>query len=77
MVVDTANFASVRKFVQEFAETKLPLHLLLNNAGMFGGPYGKSADGFETQLATNHLGSICALYSNLEHAWLCFQAHSC
>ena len=28
----------------------------MNNAGVMMPPYGKTADGFETQLGTNHLG---------------------
>ena len=32
------------------------LDLLVNNAGVMGTPYRQTADGFELQMATNHLG---------------------
>ena len=32
------------------------LHLLVNNAGVMATPLGQTADGFETQMGTNHLG---------------------
>ncbi len=32
------------------------LDLLINNAGVMGTPYRQTADGFELQMATNHLG---------------------
>src|SRR5262249_50278327 len=39
-----------------FRASQRPLHLLFNNAGIMAVPQAKSADGFELQLATNHLG---------------------
>src|SRR5690606_19242834 len=33
-----------------------PLDLLVNNAGVMALPYSRTVDGFELQLATNHLG---------------------
>lgn len=48
------------KSVSEFAENvqkKFPeIHILVNNAGIMFGDYKLSEDGFETQLAVNHLG---------------------
>lgn len=48
------------KSVQEFAKTvleKFPaFHILVNNAGVMYGDYQLTTDGFENQLATNHLG---------------------
>ena len=34
------------------------LDLLVNNAGVMGTPYRQTADGFELQMATNHLGPL-------------------
>ncbi len=55
VIVDLADLASVRKAAAE-ASAGGPLHLLVNNAGVMATPYSRTADGFELQLATNHLG---------------------
>lgn len=55
LVVDLASLESVRH-AAEHAGTLGPLHLLVNNAGVMGTPLRRTADGFELQLATNHLG---------------------
>ncbi len=54
LVVDLADLASVRRAADEVADE--PLHLLVNNAGVMGTPHRRTPDGFELQLATNHLG---------------------
>ncbi len=51
--LDLGSLASVR----EFAESQQrPLDLLLCNAGVMAPPRSETADGFETQIGTNHLG---------------------
>jgi NAD(P)-dependent dehydrogenase (short-subunit alcohol dehydrogenase family) len=50
--LDLADLASVRKF----AESVETLDVLINNAGVMALPKGKTADGFEMQFGTNHLG---------------------
>lgn len=54
--LDLASQASVK----QAAETVLAGHdridLLINNAGVMATPEGRTVDGFETQLGTNHLG---------------------
>lgn len=50
--LDVADLASVREFASGVGE----LDVLVNNAGVMGVPFAVTADGFETQLATNHLG---------------------
>jgi NAD(P)-dependent dehydrogenase (short-subunit alcohol dehydrogenase family) len=51
--LDLADLASVRAF----AETQqAPLDVLINNAGVMATPPRRTVDGFELQLATNHLG---------------------
>jgi len=51
--LDLASLESVRAFAAGWDE---PLDLLVNNAGLMAPPYGTTADGFELQLGTNHLG---------------------
>lgn len=51
-LLDVADLASVRAF----AEAIGPVDVLINNAGVLGVPFGRSPDGVELQLATNHLG---------------------
>ncbi|KAJ3289428.1 hypothetical protein HDU76_007535 [Blyttiomyces sp. JEL0837] len=49
--------ASVKKFAKEFSDLKLPIHILMNNAGIMALPtFQLSKDGIELQLASNHLG---------------------
>jgi NAD(P)-dependent dehydrogenase (short-subunit alcohol dehydrogenase family) len=50
--LDVSDLASVRTFADGTGE----IDVLVNNAGVLGLPFGRSADGFELQLATNHLG---------------------
>jgi NAD(P)-dependent dehydrogenase (short-subunit alcohol dehydrogenase family) len=51
--LDLADLASVRAFADSWAG---PLDLLVNNAGVMATPPRLTADGFELQLGTNHLG---------------------
>lgn len=55
LVVDLADLASVRRAAATALELG-PLHLLVNNAGVMATPHERTVDGFELQLATNHLG---------------------
>jgi NAD(P)-dependent dehydrogenase (short-subunit alcohol dehydrogenase family) len=56
MALDLADLGSVRAFAAAYAERHQRLELLVNNAGVMGLPHRRSADGFELQMATNHLG---------------------
>ena len=53
-VLDLADLASVRAFAA--AQGGRPLDVLVNNAGVMAIPPRLSADGFELQMGTNHLG---------------------
>jgi NAD(P)-dependent dehydrogenase (short-subunit alcohol dehydrogenase family) len=55
VLVDLADLASVRRAAAE-ASTYGPIDVLVNNAGVMATPYARTVDGFELQLATNHLG---------------------
>jgi NAD(P)-dependent dehydrogenase (short-subunit alcohol dehydrogenase family) len=54
--LDLADLSSVRAFAAPFRARGERLDLLVNNAGIMAIPRRITADGFETQLATNHLG---------------------
>ncbi|MFD3326440.1 oxidoreductase [Streptomyces sp. NPDC058701] len=54
--LDLADLASVRQFARSFGQRHGHLDLLVNNAGVMALPYGRTADGFETQFGVNHLG---------------------
>src|SRR5580693_2780259 len=56
MELDLSNLASVRGFSDAFHLQHPALHVLCNNAGVMAIPYRKTADGFEMQFGTNHLG---------------------
>ena len=54
--LDLASLASMRAAADQLLATHDRLDLLINNAGLMWPPYGKTADGFELQFGTNHLG---------------------
>ncbi|MFG2988589.1 oxidoreductase [Streptomyces sp. NPDC048257] len=56
MPLDLADLASVREFAAAYGRRYPHLDLLINNAGVMALPYGRTADGFETQFGVNHLG---------------------
>jgi NAD(P)-dependent dehydrogenase (short-subunit alcohol dehydrogenase family) len=53
---DLASLASVRKAAGELLAQGKPFDVIIANAGVMACPWGKTADGFETQFGTNHLG---------------------
>ncbi|MDH3213236.1 MAG: oxidoreductase [Myxococcales bacterium] len=54
--LDLASLESVRSFSDAFCKAYPELHVLCNNAGVMALPQRRTADGFEMQLGTNHLG---------------------
>jgi hypothetical protein len=54
--LDLAHLTSVRGFAEKFLSQYGELHVLCNNAGVMAIPRRETADGFEMQLGTNHLG---------------------
>ncbi|MBX3314917.1 MAG: SDR family NAD(P)-dependent oxidoreductase [Actinobacteria bacterium] len=54
--LDLASLASVREAAAELLERHDRLDLLVNNAGVMVTPRQATADGFELQIGTNHLG---------------------
>ena len=56
VALDLADLASVRKAAAEIDGTVERVDVLMNNAGVMALPFGRTADGFEMQFGTNHLG---------------------
>jgi len=55
-LLDLGDLASVRAFAERLSAQEAGLDLLINNAGIMAVPFAKTADGFESQFGTNHLG---------------------
>jgi NAD(P)-dependent dehydrogenase (short-subunit alcohol dehydrogenase family) len=62
--LDLASLASVREFA---AAWQGDLDLLINNAGVMAPPFARTADGFELQFGTNHLGHFALTNLLLGH----------
>ncbi|KAI4966446.1 hypothetical protein ZWY2020_059636 [Hordeum vulgare] len=54
--LDLSSLGSVRRFVARFVALRLPLNLLINNAGQYAERFAVSEDGVEMTFATNYLG---------------------
>ena len=54
--LDLSSLDSVRAFAQRYRAAHEGLDLLINNAGVMAPPRRQTADGFELQFGTNHLG---------------------
>lgn len=46
------SLGSVRAGAEDFKKSSSQLNILINNAGVMACPYGKTKDGFETQIGT-------------------------
>ena len=67
-VVDLTSLASVRAFAEWYGSSHDRLHLLINNAGVMYTPFEHTAEGFEMQFGTNHVGHFlltCLLVPSL------------
>ena len=54
--LDLASLVSVRACADALLADASPFDLVIANAGVMACPFGKTADGFETQFGANHLG---------------------
>ena len=56
VALDLANLKSVRACADGLLAKGEPLDVVIANAGVMATPFSHTADGFETQFGTNHLG---------------------
>lgn len=54
--LDLQDLSSIRDFAEGFTLSGDRVDVLVNNAGIMAVPYALTADGFESQIGTNHLG---------------------
>ncbi len=54
--LDLQDLSSVRRFADGLDKAPAKVDVLINNAGIMAAPYALTADGFESQFGTNHLG---------------------
>src|SRR5207253_2222934 len=69
--LELGSLKDIRAFAQRFLERHAMLHILINNAGVMACPAAKTADGFELQFGSNHLGHFlmtCLLAPALRRA---------
>lgn len=55
--LDLNSFSSVRSFARNLIESGCDVNFLINNAGVYQSPFEINEDGFERNLAVNHLSS--------------------
>lgn len=53
--LDLTSFASIKQFVNQVNLEEEQVHMLVNNAAIFGGPIEATSDGFELNVQVNHL----------------------
>jgi NAD(P)-dependent dehydrogenase (short-subunit alcohol dehydrogenase family) len=63
--LDLASLQSVRACADKLLADGRPFHAIIANAGIMATPLGRTADGFELQFGTNHLGHF-ALVNRIE-----------
>jgi len=56
IALDLSDLKSVRASADELLKKGAPFDVIVANAGVMATPFGHTADGFETQFGTNHLG---------------------
>jgi NAD(P)-dependent dehydrogenase (short-subunit alcohol dehydrogenase family) len=56
VALDLADLKSVRACADALVAKREPFDVIIANAGVMATPFGHTADGFETQFGTNHLG---------------------
>ncbi|KAF8540793.1 hypothetical protein BDD12DRAFT_559629 [Trichophaea hybrida] len=54
--LDLTSFASVSVCAKSFLSREQKLDILMNNAGVMALPYLRTAEGYEVQFGTNHMG---------------------
>ena len=62
--LDVSDLASIRRFAAEWTD---PIDVLINNAGIMNVPLTRTADGFDSQMATNYFGPFALTNLLLPH----------
>ena len=62
--LDLASLKSVRACADKLLAKAEPFDVVIANAGVMATPFGHTADGFETQFGTNHLGHFVSRQSD-------------
>ncbi|ANF31919.1 short-chain dehydrogenase [Leifsonia xyli] len=62
--LDLGDLSSVQRFAADWTG---PIHVLINNAGVYARALTRTADGFELDLGTNHLGHFALTTLLLPH----------
>jgi NAD(P)-dependent dehydrogenase (short-subunit alcohol dehydrogenase family) len=65
--LDLSSLASIRSAAADLRAKHARIDLLINNAGVMYNPKQRTADGFEMQFGTNHLGHFALTGLLLEH----------
>ena len=65
--LDLADLDSVAEFATRYVDSHDRLDLLVNNAGIMRTPFGRTKQGFELQMGTNHLGHFALTQRLLAH----------
>ncbi|KIY48231.1 oxidoreductase [Fistulina hepatica ATCC 64428] len=60
--LDLASFASIKEAAAAFTAQSTRLDILMNNAGIMAMPPGTTAEGYELQLGTNHVGHALLIH---------------
>jgi NAD(P)-dependent dehydrogenase (short-subunit alcohol dehydrogenase family) len=55
-LLDLTSLTSVRAAAAAIQDATPVIHILMNNAGVMFTPFGRTSDGFEIQIGTNHFG---------------------
>ncbi|CPR11674.1 short-chain dehydrogenase/reductase SDR [Mycobacterium bohemicum DSM 44277] len=56
VTLDLTSLAGVRAAAETIRSLAPAVHVLMNNAGVMFTPFGRTSDGFELQIGTNHFG---------------------
>lgn len=63
IMCNLASFKSIREAAAAYKDKNIPIHVLINNAGVMSCPYAETEDGLEMQMGTNYFGHF--LLTNL------------
>lgn len=59
--LDLASLRNIRAAADKLLADRHPFEAIIANAGAMATPFGRTADGFETQFGTNHLGHFALI----------------